>query len=187
MSKNAPTAMGEANAIVTAASPKRDWQAIANQIASTETDGPLRAALAQVIRDCVSASEMTLDTALRAMIPDEGSRGIWNADLAAVRHQLGYDDAPAAERLLIEQVVLSYLRLHLAEQEYDRAASDYLSIQQADQMERRLAGRQRRHLRAIETLARVRKLMGRPTVQVNIAAGPGSVQNVVAGDATAGD
>jgi len=85
------------------------------------------------------------------------------------------------ERLLIEQVVLCWLRMFVTEQRYTNIVEGAkLTMREADFWERRLSAVQRRYLRACETLARVRKLV-RSTVQVNIAAEGGKQLNV-AGD-----
>ena len=73
------------------------------------------------------------------------------------------------ERLLVGQVALSWLKLSLTEYEH----THYLlhsnePIRRLEFWERRLSAAQRRHLRACETLARVRRLR-LPAVQVNIA------------------
>ena len=96
---------------------------------------------------------------------------------------LGYDDAPEIERLLIEQVVLCWLRLNLLEATYTAVRDQQtMAIDQANFLEKRLDYAQRRYLRACETLARVRKIARRtPALQVNIAADGGQQVNV-AGD-----
>lgn len=71
--------------------------------------------------------------------------------------QLGYNVAPMLERMLIESVVLAWMRYN-----------DELTIVQAEFRERRLSAAQRRYLRAVETLARIRRL-ALPALQVNIA------------------
>ena len=47
--------------------------------------------------------------------------------------------------------------------------ADGCSLASASYWERKLSAIQHRYLRAIETLSRVRKLMGVPMVQINIA------------------
>jgi len=96
---------------------------------------------------------------------------------------LGYDDAPEIERLLIDQVVLCWLRLNLLEVQYTAVRNQQtMTIDQANFLEKRLDYAQRRYLRACETLARVRKIARRtPALQVNIAADGGQQVNV-AGD-----
>ena len=91
-------------------------------------------------------------------------------EVEAIRRSLGYDHAPEIERLLIDQVILCWLRLNLLEQRYTSIRNERaIGIDQAAFLERRLSAVQRRFLRAVETLARVRKVT-RQTVafQVNI-------------------
>ena len=54
-------------------------------------------------------------------------------------------------------------------QRYQNAVAGSCSFDASSHWERKLSSVQRRYLRAIETLARVRKLMGIPMVQINIA------------------
>lgn len=95
------------------------------------------------------------------------------------RAELGYEQAPALEKLLIEHVVLCWLRWTLVENHYTGALQGSTSINEADYWERKLSASQRRYLRAAETLARVRKLARTtPILQVNIATEGGQQVNV---------
>ena len=86
----------------------------------------------------------------------------------ARRRELGYDTASPLERGLIEHVVLCRLRLDLAEQAYSRATAQDHSFALGEYWDRLLSAAQRRYLRAVETLARIRRL-GVRTVQINLA------------------
>jgi aminopeptidase N len=73
--------------------------------------------------------------------------------------ELGYDESPAIEKLLIEQVGLCWLHMYGTQQQYTNArATASMSIDQAAWLEKRLTITQNRYLKAIETLAKVRKL-----------------------------
>lgn len=72
------------------------------------------------------------------------------------------------ERLIIRQIVGCWLRLSYVEYVYNRNTVSGLNMRQGDHWERRLSSAQRRYLRAVESLARVRRLK-LPAVQVNIA------------------
>jgi len=79
-----------------------------------------------------------------------------------IRNQLGHKSAPMLEKLLIEQVVISWLRLYGTEISYSAIRSaGRLTLSQADYDERRLSAAQRRFLQACTTLARIRKMGGR--------------------------
>jgi hypothetical protein len=99
-------------------------------------------------------------------------------ELALTRQQelkrdFGYEEAKPTERLLIDQVIICYFRMNIAENIYTAKTQESMSISAASFWERKLSATQRRYLRAVETLARVRKLIGSPTLQVNIAAAGG--------------
>jgi hypothetical protein len=73
------------------------------------------------------------------------------------------------ERLIIRQIVGCWLRLSYVEYVVGRnTVESNFTLRQGDFWERRLSAAQRRYLRAVETLARVRRLQ-LPAVQVNIA------------------
>ena len=96
--------------------------------------------------------------------------------LANLRTDLAYHTASPLERLLIEQVVLWWLRLNLTELGYTEALDQPLSPAMAAHWDKRLSAAQRRFLQACQALARIRKLAHTtPPLQLNIAA-PGSQQ-----------
>lgn len=88
------------------------------------------------------------------------------AELAA---SLGYDEAPALERLLIDQVVMTWLHAYKVQYSYHRITSGSHNMDQGRYWEARLSAAQRRHLHAVEALARVRKLGSSRPLQINIA------------------
>jgi hypothetical protein len=119
-------------------------------------------------------NETRMSAAIREMV---------NAALDAMQRAMGFDTAPMLEQMLIENVLLSWLRLYLCEFSYTELNSGQgMSLTKATFWEKRLSSAQSRYLRAVETLARVRRLMrNAPTLQVNIASERGQQVNV-AGD-----
>ena len=108
------------------------------------------------------------------------SREFTRAALDAMRQGLDYSTSPMLEQMLIEQVLLAWLRLNVWEYKYTGMNEQGMSLPVAEFWEKRVSAAQRRYLRAVETLARVRKIT-RATLQVNIAEA-GSQQVNVAGD-----
>jgi len=100
--------------------------------------------------------------------------------LDVMKKDLGYQHAPELERLLIEHVVMCWLRLNLEEHMYTGAImNESVTFKKGDFYERRLSAMQHRYLRACEALARVRKLTrGTPALQVNIATNGGQQINL---------
>ncbi len=76
--------------------------------------------------------------------------------------EFDYDSASSVEKLLIQQIVLSWLRYHETEMRWQMMSKDNPTIAQADHWQRRITLAQGRYLRAIETLARVKKLQQKP-------------------------
>ena len=99
--------------------------------------------------------------------------------VGALKKELGFNEAPQLERLLIEQVVMCWLRLSLAEYQYTNVMQQSITLTLGMYWEKRLSSAQRRYTRAIETLARVRKLSRTtPALQINIATEGGQQFNV---------
>ena len=76
----------------------------------------------------------------------------------ALQRELGYETATPLERLLIESVVLAWMRYHDVEMMYTRALSENHALELGVYWEKRVSAAQGRYLRAMETLARVRRL-----------------------------
>lgn len=98
--------------------------------------------------------------------------------------ELGYHQAAPMEKMVIEQVVLCWLRHNLLEYEITSRAEGACTEQQRLIWEKQLNQSQQRYLRACESLARIRKLSRNTSgLQVNIAREGGQQVNV-AGDLT---
>ncbi len=89
------------------------------------------------------------------------------AGLDVLQDNLGYQEAQPLERMLIENISLCWLRLYLAEIEMTKHTCGSHSLSEGRYWDQRLSTAQMRYLRAIETLARVRK--ANIAIQVNIA------------------
>jgi len=94
-------------------------------------------------------------------------RIVLHANYDGQLRDLGYDGASPLERSLIEHAALCWLRLQCVEQRFSYITNEGCTLAQGDYWERRLSAAQRRYLRAVETLARVRRLR-LPALQVNI-------------------
>jgi hypothetical protein len=83
------------------------------------------------------------------------------------------------EHVLIQECVLTYLNLEITRCRYEAHVNSpgTVAFAEAEFWEKRLSTAQRRHLRAAETLARVRKI--NLTIQVNIATRGGRQRNRV--------
>ncbi len=113
-------------------------------------------------------------TAADKLIGGMGSTYSIEASLKAGWHELPKrlarpNDGPL-ESLLVKQLVLCWLQLGYIEYQYNSLLTQgNTAINSANFWEQRLSAAQRRYLRAIEALARVRRL-NLPAVQVNIGA-----------------
>lgn len=87
----------------------------------------------------------------------------------ALQRSLGIETATPIEKLLIEDVVLCWVRVQSMEQMYSAHFKESMSFAKAAYLENRLSATRRRYLQALESLARVRGLLARVGVQINIA------------------
>lgn len=94
----------------------------------------------------------------------ESLRIVWQA----MAQEMGANIASPLERLLIQQVVLTWMRLYVVEMKYIDATNHGEDIRWLDYWERRLNAAQRRYLRACTALSRVQRMDLLP-IQVNIA------------------
>lgn len=107
---------------------------------------------------------------VKSMTSNGLSQEVFLRHVDAQRTEMGYADAPPLERPLIDHVVTCWLRLQKTELTYTGMNGQSITLTQADFWERKLTQAQARYLRAIETLARVRRLARpAPPMQVNIA------------------
>lgn len=145
----------------------------------------LQKALDQTPELWLSVFDMTdaIRQRITALLVDQptAKKGLF-ANMQAIKAGLGYDLAPQVERLLIDAVVTAWLRWQWAELRYTGLTGGPHSISEGEYWLQVLGSSQRRYLRAVETLARVRRIT-RATLQINIAEA-GSQQVNIAGDVT---
>ncbi|MCB9150723.1 MAG: hypothetical protein H6641_18370 [Caldilineaceae bacterium] len=145
---------------------RRDFVTLVDKVNSEK---PSRADI-QALADCYRAvpavykEVIGMGTAVKVHMIDKAVSGLANqmalhCELDDMRSELGFDDASGLERLLIDAVVLSWLRLQHTE--YWRSEAD--TWQAREYWDKQLSAAQRRFLRACESLAKVRKLLSRPS------------------------
>lgn len=118
----------------------------------------------------VDLTQTVYNTLIESMAGDKRSVKEWlDRERRGKQDELGYRPASPLERLLIDAVVLSWLRYLELERRYSSVMAGSVTLTVGDFWEKRLTAAQRRYLRAIDALARVRRL-ALPSIQVNIAA-----------------
>lgn len=88
--------------------------------------------------------------------------------LRDLKKRFQFDKSSPLEQLLIENILNCWLQYQLVEAGYTTKMGSSITAAQGQYWEKRLTAAQRRYLKAIETLAKVRK-MNLPAIQVNIA------------------
>jgi hypothetical protein len=130
-------------------------------------------------RDVLSAAQYAERAVIENSSSVAGVKECWKHRLSSLRQELGYNEAPALEKLLIQHAALSWLKISLVELQYSHTMKQSISLPLAIYWEKKLTAAQRRFTRACETLARVRKLSrNTPALQFNIAANGGQQVNV---------
>lgn len=113
----------------------------------------------------------TVDEALiRRTVSHEVGVQVLLAQADKMRTDLGDETAPPLERPLIAHVVTAWLTLQQAEAGYESrvGGKNGVDLDIGIWWEKRMTMIQRRYLRAVETLARVRRLTAPATVQINV-------------------
>lgn len=138
------------------------------------------AALRRVLREAPVLAEIAGDLAKAAreeIVTGLTTSAFTNESVTAyvdhIANELGHKSAPMLEKLLIDQVVICWLRLYQIDMTYSQIRSGGgVTLDQGAYYERRLSAAQRRFLRACTTLARIRKMAGRTPelMQLNIGA-----------------
>ncbi len=99
-----------------------------------------------------------------------GLRESLKAGLGELPKELARPGDGPLEHLLIDQIVIAWLRQGIAEYYYTEQLENSFTYESGRYWERRLTQTQARYLKAVESLARVRKLSRPGAVQVNIGA-----------------
>lgn len=100
------------------------------------------------------------------------------AEVARLYVAYGDDDAPQLERHLIDHVIACYLRLWIAERDYSAIQKSQHTLTLGAYWEKRLTMLQGRYLRAVDMLARVRRVK-LSNLQINIANDGGKQLNTL--------
>ena len=108
------------------------------------------------------------------------NRAVMLAEVDKLKKDLDYAAVPPIEQLLIELILTARLRVIDADNRYNQAVvNQSVSLQVGAYWDNLLTSTQARFLRAIETLARVRRLArNTPALQINIAREGGKQVNV---------
>jgi hypothetical protein len=124
--------------------------------------------------DAWSLASIPVELMRKSLIEKLAGQGavsaLYLAETDILAKQLGYDTAPALERMLIDHLLNVRLRLLCAETGYNQNVAGSVPIITAEYWNGLLSSTQARFLRAVETLARVRRLArNTPALQINIA------------------
>lgn len=115
--------------------------------------------------DLARANEQSL-AKLATSEHDHALRLTIEYNLDQMRKDLGYNQSSAMERLIIDQVVLSWLRMQVTEHKL----TGHTEVRMIEFYDKRANAAQQRFIRACESLAKMRKMMAKtPALQINIA------------------
>ena len=111
------------------------------------------------LRDRISVLASTAkEHLLEKVIAESGSRLLVREEMEGMRNKLTYKDSTPLEMLLIDSVLMCWLRLQYAECHMNYSMGGEQSFAQVDFADKMLTRAQNRYNRAIESLARVRRL-----------------------------
>ncbi len=76
-----------------------------------------------------------------------------------MKAELGYHSSTFVEKMLIDEIVMRWLRLQLMENDHNKKLNESHTLAIGIHFDKRLHLAQKRYLRSIETLAKVRKML----------------------------
>ena len=98
-----------------------------------------------------------------------------------LRRELGYAESSELEKLLIDDIVLCQFDYYRIERTYAIATAESYSLTVMQEWDAVLSSKQARLNRAILALARVRRLLKLPAVQINVNQAGGQQLNIAGG------
>lgn len=137
-------------------------RAVADKERGTKEAKALRAYLEshpEMWRNLYEISQCSIDNLLDHNGNDTLTSELFRVRLKALKEDLGWNESSTLVRLMIEAVVMSYLRWCLAEMSYStNCDGTKVTLATAKFLEKKLMQSQKQYLRACEALARVRRL-----------------------------
>ena len=116
-----------------------------------------------------SETDLFAVESLTRQVAGQASQVAIQAELDERRRGQGYDESSALERMLIERMLMCWLRMQPVEMQYTTVLVDIYTLKRVEHYEKRVSAAQRRYLQAVQTLGRVRKLaQNTPALQFNI-------------------
>jgi len=105
------------------------------------------------------ARQMKITILMRAFKDYEGYEMTVAANCRGMMDELGYADAGILEQMLIDHIIVTWLRMYETEMRYENVQAASVTLTQALYWEKKLSSNQRRYLRAMEALVKVRRLL----------------------------
>jgi hypothetical protein len=172
-----PTKMNRFREVVRRTSRKNPSQADQKELQAWLAEYP------ELLSSIFDLAELTRVELIQHMVAGDAARTALEANVASIREGFGYDSAPMIEKLLIDNILIAWLRVQWLESQLTAfMESGDLNASVVEFWERRLSVSQRRYLAACQTLAKIRELSSRnPRLQLNIATEGGQQVNI-AGD-----
>lgn len=116
---------------------------------------------------CAIEGGAILNQIIEAAAVGVATRIVIKADAIRYSRELGRETCPPFERKLVDHAVLCWVRLQICELAYTQSIGGKHTQESALYWDRRLEAAQRRYMRAMHHLAKVRGMM--PTLQLNLA------------------
>jgi len=150
----------------------KEAQALNHLISAIDKNKPTEAQRAELVRylEKTPAIAESLGSVSRALVErisetlygGGASRIAAKVHLDNMRKELEEAGESPLEKMMIDHILLAWLRLQDVEWFYQNKTSGQYHISEAEHWEKRLSAAQRRFLRASETLVKMRRLMKEP-------------------------
>ena len=136
----------------------------------------------EVVKRFVDITEHAFDAMLKPMAGDSAATlEILKRQRRVKQAELGYSTASPLEKLLIDAVVMAWVGFTDTQRRASNVWSESHTLTVGEYWDKRVSTAQRRYLRAVESLARIRRLE-LPALQINIGAQQVNQVNAAAPD-----
>ena len=129
-----------------------------------------------IFRETYNFSNMVVDNLLSLPEMNQTLRAVIKESLKDIKNQFGYSSSSIIEKMVIDSIIVSWVRLQYLELVFTKAFfGKEFSIQSKKQYDNLLNSAHKRYLRSIDSLVRIRKIG--VNLKINIANNVGT-QNV---------
>lgn len=130
----------------------------------------------ELVSDNISITHMVMKDLLEGLFENETEVTIMEASLERMKAEFGYQQVSVIERMLIDTILVSWVRLQYLEGKFNQLCREGMTNSEGHFYNQLISAANLRFTRAVDTLGRLKKF--HINFQVNIAAEGGQQVNI---------